>query len=59
MSSTDALDCQRCGHDYTTHQPACTVDESTDRACVCARFRWVDPTPAPDVLGYHRPQFSD
>lgn len=50
-----AVDCQRCGHSYTDHRPACeSGGRSVDR-CACRGFRWVDPAPAPDSLGYHRP----
>lgn len=49
----DPVRCHRCGHGYAAHRPACTGAEPG--GCSCAGFRWVDPAPAPDVLGYHRP----
>jgi hypothetical protein len=48
------VDCQRCGHSYTDHRPACERGRSAE-PCTCGHFRWVDPTPAADSLGYHRP----
>jgi hypothetical protein len=48
---TESVSCQRCGHGYPLHQPACTTTE--DGVCDCAGFRWIDPAPDPDVLGYH------
>ena len=42
--------CHQCGHGYAKHQPDCR----SAGGCDCAAFRWVDPAPAPDLLGYHR-----
>jgi hypothetical protein len=47
----EAVTCHGCGHSYDLHGPACAAGEG----CDCGHFRWVDPSPAPDVLGYHRP----
>ena len=49
MTSVEVVHCHRCGHGYGGHRPTC---ESS--ACDCPGFRWVDPAPLPDVLGYHR-----
>jgi hypothetical protein len=47
--------CHRCGHSVAVHQPACTAGGITEQGgCDCAGFRWVDPAPARDALGYHR-----
>jgi hypothetical protein len=48
---TQPVACHRCGHGYALHEPACTTGR-----CDCAGFRWVDPAPARDALGYHRAQ---
>ncbi|PZA19610.1 hypothetical protein DMO24_19805 [Modestobacter versicolor] len=55
MTSVEAVRCHRCGHGYRAHQPACTTGASTGVGCRCDGFRWVDPAPAADVRGYHRP----
>ena len=44
--------CHRCGHPYQVHRPAC--GDAASGACPCPGFRWIDPAPAPDHLGYHR-----
>jgi len=49
MTSVEVVRCHRCGHGYGGHRPACGSP-----ACDCPGFRWVDPAPLPDVLGYHR-----
>jgi hypothetical protein len=50
--SSEVVLCHRCGHGYAAHRPGCTAQEAG--GCDCTGFRWVDPTPVPDVLGYHR-----
>ncbi|WP_369139408.1 hypothetical protein [Modestobacter versicolor] len=58
MTSLEAVVCHRCGHGYAAHRPACTTGtgSGTGQGCRCAGFRWVDPAPAADVRGYHRPR---
>jgi hypothetical protein len=48
----EAVTCSGCGHSYAVHGPACAAGAG----CDCGHFRWVDPEPAPDLLGYHRPR---
>ena len=50
----DAVPCQRCGHGFRDHRPTCSADVHQPQRCGCPGFRWVDPQPAPDRLGYHR-----
>jgi len=53
MTSVEVVPCHRCGHGYGMHRPACT--SPAPGGCDCPGFRWVDPAPMPDALGYHRP----
>ena len=54
-SRSHTLGCHRCDHSWSDHQQRCTVAQDTPDACTCPGFRWVDPAPGEDVLGYHRP----
>jgi len=50
VSRTDAVVCQRCGHSYGEHRPACSVGPVG--GCGCDSFRWIDPAPHPAVRSY-------
>jgi len=51
VSRTDPVVCQRCGHDYAAHRPACAGAPAAG-SCGCTAFRWIDPAPAAAVLSY-------
>ena len=52
---SQSINCDRCSHGYSEHRPVCKVNVGLLHACDCPGFRWVDPAPTPDVVGYHRP----
>lgn len=59
---TPEVTCRRpgCGDYWSDHQDGGPCQAGAEeRECWCPGFRWVDPEPAPDVAGYHRPAAVD